>query len=176
MNKKELFLQFIEANETQLKTVLELAKNVLDNPSITVSNESIVVMLELLRELCLHDDKIEEYFMKKELVEVKGMISNIVHEERELVLSYFDKLDKEKSKETVILKSFQWKFVGVSTCDNFDKGILMPKIMMKLFFTDGTEKIFESDFATIKKLQEEVEESVGWFNSTYARRIETFAK
>lgn len=176
MNKNEIFLQFIEANEAQLKAIVELTKNVLDNPSVTVSNESIAIMLELLQELCLHEEKIEEYFRKEEVEEVKGIISNIVHEEKEIILGYFDKINKEKNKEITMLKNIEWKCVGLSTSENFDKGILTPKIIMKLIFTNRCEKIFESDFATIKKLQEEVEECVSGFNSTYARRIETFAK
>ena len=64
----------------------------------------------------------------------------------------------------------------ILTANNLDKGIIVPKILIKLFFNDNSVKIFESDFSTIKKLQEEIEECLNGFRSTYARRIENFAK
>ena len=92
------------------------------------------------------------------------------------MINYFKFLNQKKKDSYLRLKNIEWKFIGLSTSEDFEKGVMQPKILVKLFFNDGSEKVLESDFSTMKKLQEEIEECLSGFNSTYTRRIEYFAK
>jgi len=51
-----------------------------------------------------------------------------------------------------------------------------PKILIKLKFNNGKEKLVESDFAGFKKLQEDIEEGLYSYNSIYSKRVDNFAK
>ena len=74
------------------------------------------------------------------------------------------------------LTKMEYKFIGLCSANGLDKGNIEPKILLTLYFNDGSHQLIESSFASFKKLQEEIEHCLSAFNSSYSRRIQVFAK
>jgi hypothetical protein len=62
------------------------------------------------------------------------------------------------------------------TTNDLERGNINPKLLITLYFNDGSEQLIESSFASFKKLQEEIENCLSTFNSSYSRRVQIFAK
>lgn len=171
---------FFLANISNLQNKLYDVKFILDDFSNPIKSEETYIMMTILYEFCLKPDKIDEYLMgepNEELVgKTKEILLAFLTDEKDNVIRYFDELNQKKESSYLKLKKFEWKLIGLSTGEDLEKGVIQPKVLIKLFFNDGSEKVFESDFSTIKKLQEEIEDCLSGFNSTYTRRIEYFAK
>lgn len=180
MSLNEIQAAFFNENIPNLQILLNNIKPILSDFSEPIKNESSYIMLTILNEFCINEQKVDEYLSNAPNAEIaaktKELLANFLVDEKENVINYFKYLNQKKKDSYLRLKNIEWKFIGLSTSEDFEKGVVAPKILVKLFFNDGSEKVFESDFSTMKKLQEEIEECLSGFNSTYTRRIEYFAK
>ena len=70
----------------------------------------------------------------------------------------------------------EYKFIGLCSANDLERGNINPKLLITLYFNDGSEQLIESSFASFKKLQEEIENCLSAFKSSYSRRIQVFAK
>ena len=180
MSLNEIQSTFFNENIPNLQILLNNIKPILSNFSEPIKSESSYIMLTILNEFCINEQKVDEFLANAPNEEIasktKELLANFLADEKDNVINYFKYLNQRKKDSYLRLKNIEWKFIGLSTSEDFEKGVIEPKILVKLFFNNGSEKIFESDFSTMKKLQEEIEECLSGFNSTYTRRIEYFAK
>ena len=179
----ETQIEFFKENLNNIENLLNEIKLILDDNSLKISSINIFLFLKYLNEFCNNEKELDKILNeiandenKDILINIREIILNFINEEKENIINYFNIKKEIEDKKYLKLKKFEWKFIGLTTANNLDKGIIVPKILIKLFFNDNSVKIFESDFSTIKKLQEEIEECLNGFRSTYARRIENFAK
>ena len=91
-------------------------------------------------------------------------------------MNYIQEISRKRKNNYLYLLKMDYKFIGLSTGNDLDKGNITPKILVKLYFNDGSEKLLETNFASFKKLQEEIEECLSGFKSAYLRRIQHFSK
>ena len=180
MSLNEIQSTFFNENIPNLQILLNNIKPILSDFSEPIKNESSYIMLTILHEFCINEQKVDEFLANAPNAEIatktKELLANFLVDEKDNVMNYFKYLNQKKKDSYLRLKKIEWKFIGLSTSEDFEKGTIEPKILVKLFFNDGSEKVFESDFSTMNKLQEEIEECLSGFNSTYTRRIEYFAK
>lgn len=177
----EAQIDFVNNNLSQIPIFLNSIKEILNDFTLPVQSPEVYIMIGIIKEILGKEEKIDFYFResednKEQVEQMKGIVINFINEEREILVSYFEEVAKKKNEGSLRLKNMEWKFIGLTTAEEFDKGVIEPKILVRLEFNDGSYKIFESDFATLKKLQEEIEDCTSGFNSTYTRRIEHFAK
>ena len=179
----ETQIEFFKENLNNIENLLNEIKLILDDNSLKISSINIFLFLKYLNDFCNNEKELDKILNeiandenKDILINIREIILNFINEEKENIINYIKKKKEIEDKKYLKLKKFEWKFIGLTTANNLDKGIIVPKILIKLFFNDNSVKIFESDFSTIKKLQEEIEECLNGFRSTYARRIENFAK
>jgi hypothetical protein len=173
--KKEINEFFINNNE-QLEYIIQDAKIILNANKI--NDQRSFVLLNIIFNY-IKEEKIE--FLVNKLNEIVNesslyLISSFIKEDQMNIIDYFSNISLEKEESYPKLIDFEWKFVGLSHLNNFEKGEIFPKIFIKLKFNNETEKILETDYSNLKKLQEEIEENLTSFNSTYAKRIEAFSK
>lgn len=174
--KNEMIVEFFRRNKNELENLMSDAKLIVCNKNKT-HEENSFIFLGILNQY-IKINQVERLILELKENEIldgainSEILNSYILEEKENILIYFAEVNKNKNN----LVDFEWKFVGLSTLEKFDIGEIQPKIIIKLKFSDLTEKIIETDFAGFKKLQEEIEEGLQSFNSTYAKRIETFAK
>ena len=180
MSNGDTLSTFFQTNLPNLPKMLQMVKEFLNDITQEIQEEPLFLILSVLKEFCNDLSKIDEYLpladQDKSQAKTKELLLSFLTEEGENVIKYFNERERKRKSNYKILTKFNWKFIGLSNSDNFPNGVIVPKILVCLEFNDGTQSIFESDFATIKKLQEEIEECLSSFNSTYTRRIENFAK
>lgn len=78
-----------------------------------------------------------------------------------------------KSKKLV---DIDWKLVSKATLEMAELGEYIPTIIVNLIFSDGSHNILETDFATFKKIQEDLDNALSSFNSSYSRKVIAFSK
>ena len=180
MASNDNLVAFFQRNLNKLPKMFPMVKEFLIDFSQEIQDESLFVLLSILKVFCDDLSKIDLFLPLADQDKIqsngKELVIAFLNEEGENVIKYFNEREKKRKSNYKILSKLNWKFIGLSNSDNFPNGVIVPKILVCLEFNDGTNKIFESDFATLKKLQEEIEECVSSFNSTYTRRIENFAK
>jgi len=174
---------FLNSHLEDIENILSSVKEILDNHSIQFKSEDTYILLTILNDCCLKEGKLDEYLKSlandnnaQLILDIRNLINNFITEEKDNILNYMNEFEEKRKSNFLFLKKFEWKFIGLSSPNDLIQGIIKPKILVKLFFHDGTEKIFETDFCTIKKLQEEIDECLSGFRSTYSRRIDNFAK
>ena len=169
---------FLNSHVEDLENILSSVKEILDNHSIQFKSEDTYILLTILNDCCLKEEgKLDEYL--KQLTNddnVRNSLITFINEEKDNILSYMREFEGKRKSNYLYLKKFEWKFIGLSSPNDLIQGIIKPKILVKLYFHDGSEKLFETDFCTIKKLQEEIDECLAGFHSTYSRRIDNFEK
>lgn len=173
---KNEIIEFFQTIQNDFINVINEAKNILTTDKI--NDKRSFTLLNILYEN-LQDNKLGGLIenLSKILDEAAiQQFSFLIQEEGQNIKKFFDKIKLEKQDEYLKLIDFEWKFIGLATIDQFEKNEIHPKVLLKLIFNNGNSKIIETDFAGLKKFQEEVEEALNSYNSTYARRIEAFAK
>jgi len=182
---KNEIIDFFQKNKNDLEFIIEDSKNLLSSHKI---NDARSLTLVSVFYQFLSEEKIE--FFLKEIFKASNsnssdqerdefclnILSNFIKEEQYNIIDYVSLNKFLKSEEYPKLINIEWKFVGLSTADKFEVGEMVPKILLKLVFNNGRERIIETDYAGLKKLHEELEENLNSLNSAYARRIQTFAK
>ena len=174
---------FFRNNLQNIENLLSSIKEILENHSIEIKTDNSYILLKILYNICTEKGKLDEYLKHlttddnaQLIYDVKNLINNFLSEEKDNIIEYMREFEEKRKLNYLYLKKFEWKFIGLTSPNDLIQGILKPKILVKLFFHDGSEKIFESDFCTIKKLQEEIDECLSGFRSTYSRRIDNFSK
>jgi hypothetical protein len=173
---KNEIIEFFQKIESDFSNVISEAKNILTTDKL--NDQRAFTLLNILYEN-IQDDKLRGLIenLSKFLEEVTiQQLSLLIQEEGQNIKNFFEKIKSENQDEYLKLVDFEWKFIGLATIDQFEKNEIHPKVLLKLIFNNGQWKIIETDYAGLKKFQEEVEEALNSFNSTYARRIEAFAK
>lgn len=175
--KNEL-IEFITKNSEVIEYILEDAKLVL-NKSRSKDDKS-VILLNILHEILKdNEEKLKDFLfhISKILDENKlSALTNFIVEEKINIIDYFMTIENEKRESYPKLTDFEWKFVGLTTPDKLETGEIIPKIILRLFFNNGSNKIIETDFSNLRKLLDEFEYNASSLNSTYVRRIDSFLK
>ena len=66
-------------------------------------------------------------------------------------------LNKRKKNNYLNLTKIEYIFIGLCSDNDLERGNIHPKLLIILYFNDGSEQLIESSFAFFKKLQEEKE-------------------
>jgi hypothetical protein len=162
---KNEIVDFFVQNSGAINTLLSEVKQILGN-GIKNQNETPYVLLNILTILTPSD--ISASNLPDEL---KLSLTNFMTEEVDSIKLF---KVREKGVSYPKLIDLEWKFIGQTRLDNVSE--MIPKVLVRLKFNNGESKIFETDFAGFKKLQEDVEEGLNSYNSVYSKRIESFAK
>jgi hypothetical protein len=155
--------EFFERNEEELEYMLNDVKRILENDNSN-KNENSFTLLHLLS--YIDEEHIKEIKIREDY---KQLLISCLRDEKNRITSYIKEI-----KEIPKLVDFEWKFIDLSSISN--ENAVVPKILVKLIYSNAQYKIVEADFSTFKKLQEEIEESLSAYNSVYSKRIESFAK
>lgn len=169
-------LNFIEQYLKEPSLVIEDVQNYLKTKRVANSKTYMLLSIfsyylktEPVNNLC---ELIRKFFENEPDF---NCFSQIVKENVQFIKDLFD--DFSNSKYDVHkLVDIEWKFVGVASLEQAESGAFEPKIILNLIFSDNTAAIMETDFGTLKKLQEELELASSSFNSGYARRLNAFTK
>ena len=97
-------------------------------------------------------------------------------EEKDNFVQYMRELNNRRKSNYLNLTKMEYNFIGLCSASGLEKGNIEPKILITLYFNDGSHQLLESSFASFKKLQEEIEHCLSAFKSSYSRRIQVFAK
>lgn len=99
----------------------------------------------------------------------------IILDNEDKILRLNKEIDKNKFSE-VTLVDINWKLIGSTTIDNTENFKFIPRILLRLVFSNNTTRVLECDFANFNKLQEEIDFICQSFNSTYSRKLLSFSK
>ena len=139
--------------------------------------------MNVLYEICRKENLLDEYLKSVQtennteiLNEVRNLIITFLSEERDNVIHYMRELNNRRKNNYLNLTKMEYKFIGLCSANGLEKGNIEPKILITLYFNDGSHQLIESSFASFKKLQEEIEYCLSAFKSSYSRRIQVFAK
>jgi hypothetical protein len=157
---------FFEKNSNSLETILQESKKLLTDGANKNIDERAFILLYLLN--IVNSNDILESTLSEE---IKTFLTSFIKEEAESIKN-FQKIIKSSSFPKLV--DLDWKFIGLISIDQGSE--LIPKILVKLQFNTGESKVFETDFANFKKLQEDIEEGLNSYNSVYSRRVESFSK
>jgi len=170
---KNEICEFLVKNGSELPNLLEDGRSLIHLNKVV--QETVLYLLNIIN-YSLKDDNAENLMLiSKECLneDAQNCLLKFLSEEKENILNFFSNKD---NNGILTLADFDWKFICLSDLDSFTKGEIHPKILLKLIFTDKNERIIESNYSNLKKLQEEIEYCLTSFNSTYTKRIENFSK
>jgi hypothetical protein len=155
--------EFFEGNDEEIEYLINEARRILNN-DYTNKNENSFILIHLLSSI--ENEHIKEINIREEH---KQLLHSFIKEDEYRIKNYVKGIN-----ETPKILDFEWKFIGLSPLNN--ENAIIPKIVLKLVYSNGSEKLVETNFSTFKKFQEEVEESLSAYNSVYSKRIDSFAK
>ena len=159
--KNEIDL-FFSTNEDNLEKLLNESKMILEQ-NVNNNSTDAFILIHLLS--YMNEEEIKKLQIRNESI---GVVLTFYQEMNNRIKNYILSIDKIPK-----LIDFEWKFILLNNLSNEES---IPKILLKLIYSNGLETVIETDFANFKKLQEEIEECLSSYNSVYSRRIETFAK
>lgn len=173
--KNEIF-EFFQKSANDMDYLIETSKTILNKNK--TNEQRAYILLNILYEY-IKDEKMN--ILSSKLKEVLDEISlnNLLlfsKEETDNIIDYFTTVKIERENQIPKLLDFEWKFIGLTTLDKFEIAEYTPKILLRLIFNNGQEKIIETDFSNFKKLHEEIDENLSSMNSVYAKRIVSFSK
>jgi hypothetical protein len=160
--KNEIY-EFFEKNLNDIDSILANTKQALENKSVDPRAYILITILGNIEPSHIANTNFPD--------EIKNKLLAFLKEEENSI----QKIMRETKSEYPRLVDLEWKFIGLSPIDQVSIEVI-PKILVKLKFNNGENKIFETDFAGFKKLQEEVEEGLNSYNTVYSKRVESFAK
>jgi hypothetical protein len=73
------------------------------------------------------------------------------------------------------IEKFEWRFIQKIEEKETNLKVDNFKILVKFSFSDNTVCLFNTNYSAFKKLVEELETSLGSFNSTFSRRVNKFS-
>ncbi len=171
--KNEILEFFSSIN---LNNVIENATLILNTNKINEKKSDGFALLRILHEY-INLGKIDGLVNKvSEVNNDAYLLENFIKEEEGNIIDFFKVIQLEREESYPKLIDFEWKFIGLSDMESFEKSEMTPKILLKLKLNNGVDRLIETDFANLKKLQEEIDENLSSFNSSYSRRIDKFSK
>ena len=177
---KNEILQFFDKNSSDIEFLLDDCKILLANGK--GNDRRTYVLCNILSGIVkdnIFGENHSEFFnalIDKVSPDSLNYLSSVMKDEKDNLINYYKEIEIIQKEKIPKLVDIEWKFIGLASLDKIDVNDLEPKIILSLVFNDGSRKLIETDFAGFKKLQEEIELSLGSFNSAYAKRINTFAK
>ena len=183
MSNPNASTDFFKNNMKQIPTLLNEFKQAMEDINNPVKNETLFLFMNVLYDICRKENLLDEYLKSVQtenntelLNEVRNVIISFLSEEKDNVINYMRELNKRKKNNYLNLTKMEYKFIGLCSANGLEKGNIEPKILITLYFNDGSHQLLESSFASFKKLQEEIEHCLSAFKSSYSRRIQVFAK
>ena len=183
MSTMKSSVDFFKDKLNNIPTLLNEVKQFLEDINLPLKSEDLYIFINILYSICLRDNLIDEYLKPiitqdnvQLIQDIKGKIMGFISEEKDNIINYIRELKKRKKNNYLNLTKMEYKFIGLMTPNDLERGNINPKLLITLYFNDGSEQLIESSFASFKKLQEEIENCLSTFNSSYSRRVQIFAK
>ncbi len=176
---RDEILTYLKENENNLNNYIEEINNLIQN-NIKNTDPEIIVLMSLLEYII--SEKSSKDFIKflSENYEIKeiNLLENLLNTGKENFLEIYKRIKNGNgiNNQRISLVDLHWKFVGVMDLNANDLRDMEPKIIIKLIFSDDSIKLIETNFANLKKFQEELDDSLNSFNSVYSKRIVNFSK
>ena len=176
-------IDFFKKNLNNIPSLLNELKQALEDINNPIKSENLFLFLNVLYEICRKEQLLDEYLklvatqQNIQLVqEDRNQILSFLSEEKDNIINYMRELNKRKKNNYLNLTKMEYKFIGLCSANDLERGNINPKLLITLYFNDGSEQLIESSFASFKKLQEEIENCLSAFKSSYSRRIQVFSK
>ena len=183
MSNPNSSLEFLKKNLNNIPSLLNELKQALEDLNNPIKSENLFLLINVLYEFCRKENILDEYLKMiatKENIQliqdIRSQILTFLSEEKDNIILYMKELNKRKKNNYLNLTRMEYKFIGLCSSNDLERGNINPKLLITLYFNDGSEKLIESSFASFKKLQEEIENCLSAFKSSYSRRIQVFAK
>ena len=183
MSNPNAATEFFLANLNNIPSLINELKQALEDFNSPIKSENLFLFLNVLFDICKKENLLDDYLKliatnenAQLLQEAKNQIMTLLSEEKDNIMKYMKELNKRKKNNYLNLTKMEYKFIGLCTDNDLERGIISPKLLITLYFNDGSEQLIESSFASFKKLQEEIENCLSAFKSSYSRRIQVFAK
>ena len=174
---KNEIIEYVKNNKDNLFKLAEEVKNLITDKN-TSANADTLVFMNLLEYLI--NEKITDEFLNYINANIDNDLADalkkIMIEERDSLIESFFRIKNGMENFKINLVDIEWKFIGLLDLNANDLREMDPKILLKLVFSNDSFKIIETNYANLKKLQEEIEENVQSYNSIYAKRIINFSK
>ena len=176
-------VEFFTKNLSNIPSLINELKQALEDINTPIKSENLYLFLNVLYDVCrkesLLDENLKLVANKDNIQLVQDMrtqILTLLSEEKDNIIHYMRELNKRKKSNYLNLTKMEYKFIGLCSSNDLERGNISPKLLITLYFNDGSEQLIESSFASFKKLQEEIENCLSAFKSSYSRRIQVFAK
>ena len=183
MSNPNSTLEFLKKNLINIPSLLNELKQALEDLNTPIKSENLFLLINVLYEFCRKENVLDEYLKlmaTKENIQliqdVRTQILTFLSEEKDNIILYMKELNKRKKNNYLNLTKMEYKFIGLCSANDLERGNINPKLLITLYFNDGSEQLIESSFASFKKLQEEIENCLSAFKSSYSRRIQVFSK
>ena len=183
MSNPNSTLEFLKKNLNNIPSLLNELKQALDDLSTPIKSENLFLLINVLYEFCRKENILDEYLKMiatKENIQliqdIRSQILTFLSEEKDNIILYMKELNKRKKNNYLNLTKMEYKFIGLCSANDLERGNISPKLLITLYFNDGSEQLIESSLASFKKLQEEIENCLSAFKSSYSRRIQVFSK
>ena len=185
MSNPNSAIDFFRSNLSKIPLLLNDVKQVMEDINMPIKDENLFLFMNVLYDICRNEktNLLDEYLKAVQtqtnlelLTEVRNVMITFLSEEKENVINYMRELNNRRKTNYLKLTKMEYKFIGLCSANGLEKGNIQPKILITLYFNDGSHQLIESSFASFKKLQEEIEHCLSSFNSSYSRRIQVFAK
>ena len=176
-------VEFFTKNLSNIPSLINELKQALEDINTPIKSENLYLFMNVLYEVCRKENLLDEYLKlvaNKENIQLvqdmRSQILTLLSEEKDNIINYMRELNKRKKNNYLNLTKMEYKFIGLCSSNDLERGNISPKLLITLYFNDGSEQLIESSFASFKKLQEEIENCLSAFKSSYSRRIQVFAK
>ena len=185
MSNPNSSVEFFKKNLASIPSLLNELKQALEDINTPIKSENLFLFMNVLYEICRKEQYqlLGEYLQlattKENIQLVKdygNQILSFLSEEKDNIINYMRELNKRKKNNYLNLTKMEYKFIGLCSANDLERGNINPKLLITLYFNDGSEQLIESSFASFKKLQEEIENCLSTFKSSYSRRIQVFSK
>ena len=183
MSNPNSYVDFLKNNLNNIPSLLKELKQALEDLNTPIKSENLFLLINVLYEFCRKENILDEYLKliaTKENIQliqdVRNQILTFLSEEKDNIVLYMREINKRKKNNYLNLTKMEYKFIGLCSANDLERGNISPKLLITLYFNDGSEQLIESSFASFKKLQEEIENCLSAFKSSYSRRIQVFAK
>ena len=185
MSNPNSAVDFFKNNLKRIPTLLNELKQAMEDVNTSVKDETLYLFMNVLYDICRKEkaNLLDEYLKALQndvnveiLAEIRNLIATFLSEEKDNVIHYMRELNNIRKNNYLNLTKMEYKLIGLCSSNGLEKGNIEPKILITLYFNDGSHQLIESSFASFKKLQEEIEHCLSAFKSSYARRIQVFAK
>ena len=182
MSNPNSSLEFFKKNLNNIPSLLKELKQALEDFNSPIKSENLYLFINVLYEICRNNslDGYLKLVATQENIQLiqdtRTQILTFLSEEKDNIINYMRELNKRKKNNYLNLTKMEYKFIGLCSANDLERGNISPKLLITLYFNDGSEQLIESSFASFKKLQEEIENCLSAFKSSYSRRIQVFAK